>query len=95
VVGVILVALTGVALLLRISRLPSQAQPYAAATFASFAIMVGLAWSMWQTWLLCASGLIFLYVRTAAASSERSQSHAEIVPERAAAPLGAGPIKVA
>jgi ABC-type lipoprotein release transport system permease subunit len=66
VAGAILVAFAGAAIALRIHLLPSEAQPFAAATFASFASVEAFAWSMWQPWLMCAVGLVVLYLRMAA-----------------------------
>jgi O-antigen ligase len=68
VVGAILVAFAGVALALRIRLLPSEAQPFAAATFASIASVEAFAWSTWQPWLMCAVGLVLLYLRMAAST---------------------------
>ncbi|HXG79737.1 MAG TPA: O-antigen ligase family protein [Methyloceanibacter sp.] len=96
VVGAVLVALAGAMLLLSVLRLPAAIQPYAAATFVAFATMLGFAWGMWQTWLICAAGLIFLYLRIAAAAAEWAASHNEApVRNQAEAPLGAGPVEIA
>jgi O-antigen ligase len=62
VVGVLLLAFLGAALALRIPRLPDRAQPFACAAFAAFATSVTFAWSIWQSWLLCAAGLLLLYL---------------------------------
>jgi O-antigen ligase len=67
VVGAILAAIAGAAVILRMALLPEQAQPYAAAAFTVFAIIASLAWSMWQAWLICAVGLLVLYVLLPAA----------------------------
>jgi O-antigen ligase len=66
VVGVMLVAFAGAVVVRRIPRLPFEAQPYAAAMFAAFASTVTFAWGMWQTWLICAIGLMLLYFLVAA-----------------------------
>lgn len=68
VVGAALMALAGLAFLLRISLLPASAQPFAAATFAAFAGGITLAGGIWQTWLMGAVGLMLLYLQTAAAA---------------------------
>ena len=66
VAGVILMAFAGAAVVLRISLLPFEAQPFAAATFAVFVAIAAFAWGMWQPWLMCAVGLVLLYIRMAA-----------------------------
>ena len=66
VVGALLMALAGLALLLRIPLLPWEAQPYAVATFAAFAGGITLAGGIWQTWLMGAVGLMLLYLQIAA-----------------------------
>ena len=65
-IGVILVALAGALLALRISLLPAEAQPFAAASFAAFLATVSASWSMWQAWLICGVGLMLLYLLIAA-----------------------------
>jgi len=67
VVGAILVAIAGAAVILRMALLPGEAQPYAVAAFTVFAIIASLAWGMWQAWLICAVGLLVLYVLLPAA----------------------------
>jgi O-antigen ligase len=66
VVGALLVAFAGAVVVLRIPRLPFEAQPFAAAMFVAFASTVTFAWGMWQTWLICAIGLMLLYFLVAA-----------------------------
>jgi O-antigen ligase len=65
--GVVLAAIAGAAVVLRLSLLPGPAQPYAAAAFTMFAVIAALAWGMWQVWLICAVGLLALYLLMAAA----------------------------
>ena len=65
-VGAILVAIAGALLVLRISLLPMEAQPFAAATFTSFMATVSTSSSMWQAWLVCGVGLMLLYLLLAA-----------------------------
>jgi len=70
VAGVILMAFAGAAVVLRISLLPFEAQPFAAATFAVFVAIAAFAWGMWQPWLMCAVGLVLLYIRMAAGTGQ-------------------------
>lgn len=51
-VGVVLLAAAGLAVLRRLSALPARAQPYAYAQFVSYMVIAGLSWGMWQSWLL-------------------------------------------
>ncbi len=67
--GVVLVALAGAAIALRLLLLPLAVQPFAAASFATFMGIASFAWGMWQTWLVCAVGLAVLYLRLAAESA--------------------------
>jgi O-antigen ligase len=69
-IGAILIAFAGVAIALRIPLLPSEAQPFAAATFAVFASVEAFAWGIWQTWLMCAVGLVLLYLRIAVCAAQ-------------------------
>ena len=73
VVGAILVAIAGAAVILRIALLPGQAQPYAVAAFTVFAIIASLAWSMWQAWLICTVGLLVLYLLLPAARYRKAR----------------------
>jgi O-antigen ligase len=65
--GALLAAIAGAAVVLRLSLLPGQAQPYGAAAFTLFALIAAFAWGMWQVWLICAVGLLALYLLMAAA----------------------------
>ena len=65
-VGAMLIAFFGAALVLRILLLPIEAQPFAAAAFAAFFATVSVAWSMWETWWMCSIGLTVLYLMVAA-----------------------------
>lgn len=65
-IGVLLVALAGAAIALRLLLLPLAVQPFAAAAFATVMGMASFAWGMWQTWLVCAVGLVALYFGLAA-----------------------------
>jgi O-antigen ligase len=71
-VGAILVAIAGALLVLRISLLPVEAQPFAAATFTVFLTTVSTSWGMWQVWLVCGIGLMLLYLLIAARAARRS-----------------------
>jgi O-antigen ligase len=62
VFGVILVAIAGAAAALRILFLPVVAQPFGAAAFTMFAVIAAFAWGMWQVWLVCAVGLLPIYL---------------------------------
>lgn len=66
-IGVLLAALAGAAVVLRLLLLPGAAQPYGAASFTMFAVIAAFAWGMWQVWLISAVGLLALYLLMAAA----------------------------
>jgi O-antigen ligase len=72
-VGVILVAIAGLLVVLRISLLPPEAQPYAAATFTAFLVTVATSWGMWQVWLVCGVGLMLLYLLVAARAAPEAR----------------------
>jgi O-antigen ligase len=69
-IGALLLAIAGATVALLIFRLPILAQPFVAGGFAAFAIVGAFAWGMWQSWFLCAVGLVPLYLRVATASVE-------------------------
>lgn len=69
-VGAVLIALAGATAALRMSVLPSESQPFAAAAFSAFVAIAAFAWGMWQTWLMCAVALMLLYLGVAARASE-------------------------
>lgn len=73
-VGAILMAFAGAAIALRMRRLPKEIQPFAAAGFAAFVGIGAFAWSMWQTWFMCAIALLLLYVPMAAGALRESGS---------------------
>ena len=73
-IGAILLALAGAAIALRMLRLPKQMQPFAAASFAAFFGIAAFAWSIWQTWFMCAIGLLILYVCLAARAPREEAS---------------------
>ncbi|PWT84709.1 MAG: hypothetical protein C5B58_04295 [Acidobacteria bacterium] len=70
-IGVVLMAFAGAALVLRISLLPVQAQPFAAAQFTTFFAIASFGWGMWQTWLICAAALSLTYVLIGASGGKR------------------------
>jgi O-antigen ligase len=65
-VGAVLLAVAGALIVLHSAILPKEAQAFAAATFASFAIIAAFAWGMWQTWWMCAVPLAAIYLLLAA-----------------------------
>jgi len=84
--GAILLAAAGALIVLRIDLLPLQAQPFAAATLAAFAIIAAFSWGMWQTWFMCAIALVPFYVAIASATVRET---APPPPERQAPPVSA------
>jgi O-antigen ligase len=68
--GTFLLALAGAAVITLIVLLPASAQPFATGTFAAFALVGAFAWGMWQSWFMCAVGLVPLYLRVATAAVE-------------------------
>jgi len=68
-VGAVLFSIAGALVVLRTTTLPRNAQPFAAATFAAFAVIAAFAWGMWQTWWICAIALAAVYVCLAARAS--------------------------
>jgi O-antigen ligase len=70
VLGAVLFAIAGAAVVMLIFYLPAAAQPFAAGTFAAFALVGAFAWGMWQTWFMCVAGLLPLYLRVASAAGE-------------------------
>ena len=69
-VGAILIALAGAMVIFRISLLPIETQPFAAAFFASFMSIAAFSWGMWQTWLMFAVGLSVVYLSTATSAAQ-------------------------
>lgn len=61
-IGAFLFAVAGVMVVLLIPLLPLGSQPFAAGAFAAFAVVSAFAWGMWQTWFMCAAGLLPLYL---------------------------------
>ena len=73
-IGAVLMALAGACVALRMLRLPKDIQPFAAASFAAFTGIGAFAWSMWQTWFMCAIGLLILYLCVAASAPREDAS---------------------
>jgi hypothetical protein len=63
--GVVLLALVGVSIIMLIPLLPPYAQPFAAGTFATFAIIAAFSWGMWQAWFMSAVAMLPLFLRIA------------------------------
>ncbi|MGH9551325.1 MAG: O-antigen ligase family protein [Terriglobales bacterium] len=78
-VGAILIGLAGVVVILRISRLPAGALPFAAAFFAAFMSIAASSWGMWQTWLVFAVGLSTVYLKTATDAAQQQEPAAQSV----------------
>jgi O-antigen ligase len=68
--GAFLFAIASASVAMLILYLPGSVQPFAASTFAAFALVGAFAWGMWQTWFMCAAGLLPLYLRVGAATCE-------------------------
>jgi O-antigen ligase len=64
--GALLLAAAGASIALLMLLLAASAQPFAAGTFAAFAVVGGFAWGMWQSWFMCAVALLPIYLRVAA-----------------------------
>ncbi len=64
-IGVLLAAIAGAFVVLGIGLLPWLAQPYGAASFMVVLAIAAFAWSMWQTWFMCAIGLVPILLRMA------------------------------
>jgi hypothetical protein len=80
-VGALLLAITGAAVVMLIFLLPASAQPFAGGAFAAFALVGAFAWGMWQSWFMCAVGLLPLYLRVATASVEEQAGKPLRTPE--------------
>ena len=74
-IGAILMAIAGAMVALRMSLLPTAAQPFAAATFSFFMTIASSAWGMWQTWLICGFALLLLYVLTLSKALQQQGTH--------------------
>jgi len=69
--GVLLLAMAGAAVAMLIPSLALSAQPFAAGTFAVFALVAAFAWGMWPAWLMSSVALLPIYLRIAAAANEQ------------------------
>jgi hypothetical protein len=72
-IGALLLAIAGASVVMLIFLLPASAQPFAAGAFAAFALIGAFAWGMWQSWFLCAVGLIPLYLRASAINAQLTE----------------------
>ena len=73
-IGVLLAVIAGALIALRIGLLPLLAQPYGAACFMAVLAIAAFAWSMWQTWFMCAIGLVPVTLRMAAEAVDKSRT---------------------
>jgi O-antigen ligase len=76
-IGVLLAAIAGALVALRIGMLPWFAQPYGAACFMVVLAIGAFAWSMWQTWLMCAIGLVPILLRMASEAVAKGRAALE------------------
>ena len=76
--GAIIFAALGAAVILRILLLPPEVQPFAAASFAAFGVIASFAWGMWQTWWVCAIGLMIVYLCLGTALLRRPGAEASV-----------------
>lgn len=76
-IGVLLAALAGALVALRIGSLPWIAQPYGAACFMVVLAIAAFAWSMWQTWFMCAIGLVPILLRMASEAVAKGRAALE------------------
>jgi len=79
-VGALLLALAGATVVMLIPALPPAVQPFGAASFVAFALVGAFAWGMWQSWFMCAIGLVPLYLRVASAAFEERTQHLRAAP---------------
>jgi O-antigen ligase len=73
VIGAILIAFAGVMVTLRMSLLPVEVQPFAAASLTAFMAIASFGWGMWQTWLICGVALLLIYLLIGANVAERER----------------------
>lgn len=66
IVGALLLLAVGLAALGAISRMPDRVRPFAAAGFASAAVLGAFSWGFWQVWFLALFGLSALLTVMAA-----------------------------
>jgi O-antigen ligase len=72
VVGALLLACAGVALLRRIGQLAAPVQPYALATFSSAATLLASSYGIWQTWYMALFALAPILLAVGARAWETS-----------------------
>jgi O-antigen ligase len=80
VVGAILLAIAGAMVVLRMSLLPLETQPFAAASFTAFVAIMAFGWGMWQTWLICGNALLLIYLLVGANISRNAPGSASSQP---------------
>lgn len=73
-VGALLLLAVGLAALSAIFRMPDRVRPFAAAGFASAAVLGAFSWGFWQVWFLALFGLSALLAAMAAQCARRSQA---------------------
>lgn len=56
-IGVLLVLAAGLTIIHWISKRSSHVQPFALATFTTFATIAAFSWGIWQTWYMCGIAL--------------------------------------
>jgi O-antigen ligase len=76
-IGVLLAAIAGALVALRIGLLPVFAQSYGAACFAVVLAIGAFAWSMWQTWFMSAIGLAPILLRMASEAVAKGRAALE------------------
>ncbi len=76
-IGVLLAAIAGALVTLRIGLLPWFAQPYGAACFMVVLGIAAFAWSIWQTWFMCAIGLVPILLRMASEAVAKGRAALE------------------
>lgn len=76
-IGVLLAAIAGALVALRIGLLPWFAQPYGAACFMVVLGIAAFAWSIWQTWFMCAIGLVPIFLRMASEAVAKGRAALE------------------
>ena len=71
VIGALLIAFAGAMVALRMSLLPVEVQPFAAASLTAFMAIVSFGWGMWQEWLICGAALLLVFLLVGASLAER------------------------
>ena len=73
VIGALLIAFAGAMVALRMSLLPVEAQPFAAASLTAFMAIVSFGWGMWQEWLIGGAALLLVFLLVGANLAERER----------------------